>query len=177
MVPMTNYDFAERREEVTAELSRKVASKLRREFAITAQEVWVDSRHRVDFVAFSPGVGGRNCALERGRFVFVEVKSCMDDFKSGHGLTFHGDDNWLVCPRDLADELHDRRMLPFGVQVYCPDKGGALRLAYDLRIHDGSSLRDDSTLCLLWSMLASSYSTWRTTRDVFNQPSEEIDDG
>lgn len=89
------------RGDVTAELSQKVAAKLRREFAIVAQEVWVDSRHRVDFVAFSPGAGGRNCALEHGKFVFVEVKSCMDDFKSGHGLTFRGDDNWLVSPATL----------------------------------------------------------------------------
>ena len=107
----------EKRGDVTADLSGKVVAKLRREFALVAQEVWVDSCHRVDFVAFSPGVGGRNCALEHGKFVFVEVKSCMADFKSGHGLTFLGDENWLVCPRDLADELHDRRLLPSGVQV------------------------------------------------------------
>lgn len=56
----------EKRGDVTAELSGKVAAKLRREFTLVAQEVWVDSRHRVDFVAFSPGVGGRNCALEHG---------------------------------------------------------------------------------------------------------------
>ena len=164
------------RGDVTAELSQKVAAKLRREFAIVAQEVWVDSRHRVDFVAFSPGAGGRNCALEHGRFVFVEVKSCMDDFKSGHGLTFLGDDNWLVCPRELAHKLHDEQLLPFGVQVYCPDRGGVLRLTYDLRMQGAPSLRDDSTLCLLWSMLTGSYSAWRTTKDVFNQRSEEIDD-
>ena len=88
----------EKRSDVTASLSGKVVAKLRREFALVAQEVWVDSRHRVDFVAFSPGVGGRNCALEHGKFVFVEVKSCMDDFKSGHGLTFLGDENWLPLP-------------------------------------------------------------------------------
>lgn len=163
----------EGRGDVTAELSQKVAAKLRREFSIVAQEVWIDSRHRVDFVAFSPGAGGRNCALEHGRFVFVEVKSCMDDFKSGYGFTFRGDENWIVCPRDLADELHDRRMLPFGVQVYCPDRGGKLRLTYDCRMQGAESLRDDSTLCLLWSMLTCSYSAWRTTRDVFSQPSEE----
>lgn len=86
------------RKDVTADLSEKVAKKLRRQFAIVAQEVWVDPDHRVDFVAFSPGSGGRNAALEHGRFVFVEVKSCMADFKSGHGLTFLGDENWLVCP-------------------------------------------------------------------------------
>lgn len=43
------------RKDVTADLSEKVAKKLRRQFAIVAQEVWVDPDHRVDFVAFSPG--------------------------------------------------------------------------------------------------------------------------
>lgn len=163
------------RKDVTAELSEKVAKKLRRHFAIVAQEVWVDPDHRVDFVAFSPGSGGRNAALEHGIFVFVEVKSCMADFKSGHGLTFLGDENWLVCPRDLAHELHDERLLPPGVQVYCPDGGGALRLTYDLRMLAEKSLREDSTLCLLWAMLMDSYSRWRTTWDVFNETGESCD--
>lgn len=162
------------RKDVTADLSEKVAKKLRRQFAIVAQEVRVDPDHRVDFVAFSPGSGGRNAALEHGRFVFVEVKSCMADFKSGHGLTFLGDENWLVCPRDLAHELHDERLLPPGVQVYCPD-GGALRLTYDLRILAAKSLREDSTLCLLWAMLTDSYSRWRTTGDMFNETGESCD--
>lgn len=163
------------RKDVTAELSEKVAKKLRRHFAIVAQEVWVDPDHRVDFVAVSPGSGGRNAALEHGIFVFVEVKSCMADFKSGHGLTFLGDENWLVCPRDLAHELHDERLLPPGVQVYCPDGGGALRLTYDLRMLAAKSLREDSTLCLLWAMLMDSYSRWRTTWDVFNETGESCD--
>lgn len=163
------------RKDVTAELSEKVAKKLRRQFAIVAQEVWVDPDHRVDFVAFSPGSGGRNAALEHGKFVFVEVKSCMADFKSGHGLTFLGDENWLVCTRALAHELYDERLLPFGVQVYCPDNGGALRLTYDLRMQAAKSLREDSTLCLLWAMLMDAYSRWRTTWDVFNETGESYD--
>lgn len=118
---------------------------------------------------------GRNAALEHGKFVFVEVKSCMADFKSGHGLTFLGDENWLVCPRDLAHELYDERLLPFGVQVYCPDNGGDLRLTYDLRMQAAKSLREDSTLCLLWAMLMDSYSRWRTTWDVFNETGESYD--
>lgn len=110
--------------------------------------------------------------LEHGRFVFVEVKSCMADFKSGHGLTFRGDDNWLVCPRDLADELHDKMLLPLGVQVYCPDNGGSLRLRYDLSMRGAGSLREDSTLCLLWAMLMDSYTRWRTTGGVFVEASD-----
>lgn len=99
----------------------------------------------------------------------------MADFKSGHGLTFLGDENWLVCTRDLAHELYDECLLPFGVQVYCPDNGGALRLTYDLRMQAAKSLREDSTLCLLWAMLMDSYSRWRTTWDVFNETGESCD--
>lgn len=92
---------------------------------------------------------------------------------SGHGLTFHGDQNWLVCPRDLAHELYDKRLLPFGVQVYCPDGGGALRLTYDLQMQAAKSLREDSTLCLLWAMLMDSYTRWRTTGAVFVETGED----
>lgn len=117
----------------------------------------------------------RRCLNRALIFVFVEVKSCMADFKSGHGLTFLGDENWLVCTRDLAHELYDECLLPFGVQVYCPDNGGALRLTYDLRMQAAKSLREDSTLCLLWAMLMDSYSRWRTTWDVFNETGESCD--
>lgn len=37
------------------------------------------------------------------------------------------------------------------------------------------SLREDSTLCLLWAMLMDSYSRWRTTWDVFNETGESYD--
>lgn len=77
-----------------------------------------------------------------------------------------------MCPRDLAHKLYDERLLPFGVQVYCPDGGGALRLTYDLQMQAVKSLREDSTLCLLWAMLMDSYSRWRTTGDVFNEASD-----
>lgn len=72
-------------------------------------------------------------------------------------------------------ELYDERLLPFGVQVYCPDNGGALRLTYDIRMQAAKSLREDSTLCLLWAMLMDSYSRWRTTWDVFNETGESCD--
>ena len=90
----------EQREETTEELSERVLARLRREYSLVSSEVWVDDVHRVDFVGFRPA---RNSpfpsSIERGEFVFVEVKSCMNDFKSGHGLTFRGDANWLVSSR------------------------------------------------------------------------------
>lgn len=82
------------RDNITSCLSERVLARLRREYPLVASEVWVDDDHRVDFVAFKPESfsPGRSSptpsSIERGEFVFVEVKSCMADFKSGHGLTF-----------------------------------------------------------------------------------------
>lgn len=107
------------RGEVTAELSEKVWARLCRENALVASEVWVDDARRVDFVAYRPhrprdrsSNHATAAELESGTFTFVEVKSCMDDFTSGHGRTFEGDENWLVCPLELADSLASKGMLP-----------------------------------------------------------------
>lgn len=109
------------RGEVTAELSEKVWARLCRENALVASEVWVDDASRVDFVAYRPhrprdrsSNHATAAELESGTFTFVEVKSCMDDFTSGHGRTFEGDENWLVCPLELADSLASKGMLPKG---------------------------------------------------------------
>lgn len=82
------------RGEVTAELSEKVWARLCRENALVASEVWVDDASRVDFVAYRPhrprdrsSNHATAAELESGTFTFVEVKSCMDDFTSGHGIS------------------------------------------------------------------------------------------
>ena len=115
------------RGEVTAELSAKVWARLCRENALVASEVWVDDARRVDFVAYRPhrprdrsSNHATAAELESGTFTFVEVKSCMDDFTSGHGRTFEGDENWLVCPLELADSLASKGMLPKGRPSYSP---------------------------------------------------------
>lgn len=154
------------RRETTAELSAKALRKLRKEFSLVSAEVWVDSGHRVDFVAYRIGSGGQNAAAERGTFCFVEVKSCMDDFTSGHGRTFEGDENWLVCPRELADALHEKMQLPRNCKVVCPDAAGRLRVAYDTSEYSKSS-RKLSTAALLCQMVLDSAESWRTSREVF----------
>lgn len=108
------------------------------------------------------------CAEER--LICPYCESSIDD-----PWYYDEDDEEVVCPRDLAHELHDEQLLPFGVQVYCPDGGGNLRLTYDLRMQAAKSLREDSTLCLLWAMLMDSYSRWRTTGDVFSEMGESCD--
>ena len=156
----------EKRKETTAELSAKVLKKLRREFTLVSAEVWVDEAHRVDFVAYRRWFGYANAAAERGKFCFVEVKSCMDDFTSGHGRTFEGDENWLVCPRELADALHGKLQLPRNCKVLCPDAAGNLRVAYDTS-ERGRSFRKLSTAALLLQMVLDSAQSWRTSREVF----------
>ena len=160
------------RRDITAELSAKALKKLRRDFNLVASEVWVDEAHRVDFVAYRRGFGYANAAAERGKFCFVEVKSCMDDFTSGHGRTFEGDANWLVCPRELADALHGKLQLPRHCKVLCPDAAGNLRVVYDTS-ERGQSFRKLSTASLLLKMVLDSAQSWRTSREVFYEEVEE----
>ena len=103
------------RPEITALLSRELVElKLERKnsYSFWAHEVWLDRytdhEKRVDFVAFFPHGGVRftdGAHVERGRFHFFEVKSCMADLRSGHGLNFEGDANFLVIPVEMWEPL------------------------------------------------------------------------
>ncbi len=50
----------------------------------------------IGFKPFTPGYVLEPSSVELGTFSCYEIKSCMADFKSGHGLTFYGDENYLV---------------------------------------------------------------------------------
>lgn len=101
--------------------------------------------------------------------VIVEGKRIWFDRKTTLDICEKSMD--YLCRR-LVGELHDKMLLPLGVQVYCPDNGGSLRLRYDLSMRGAGSLREDSTLCLLWAMLMDSYSRWRTTGGLFIEASD-----
>lgn len=134
-----------KRGEITRELSRMVECRLARETPYWVSECRLNLRENsaaiVDYVSFTPswGNGSEVSAAELGRFDFYEVKSCMADFKSGHGLNFEGDCNILVCERELADELYRRRMLPANCnKVLCPNKSrSALVTAYEPNVVGG----------------------------------------
>ena len=49
-------------------------------------------------------------SIEAGYIHAFEVKSCMADFNSGHGLNRVGDVNWLVMTKELHEELIDREV-------------------------------------------------------------------
>lgn len=99
------------RTETTAMLSELVEKRLKNRVSFWASEVNFDlgtsKNRRIDF------------------FSCYEVKSCMADFKSGHGLTFYGDVNYLVTTRELAEELRVNYLLPRNInQVLTPSKKG-----------------------------------------------------
>lgn len=85
----------------------------------TASEVTFDysSAHpiRVDYMQFKP-INHSPGGIERGSFYCYEIKSCKEDFESGHGLNFIGDFNYLVLPEGLYEEL--KRSIPYDVGVY-----------------------------------------------------------
>lgn len=117
------------RSETTKSLSSMVEARLRGK-AYWSAEVMLgaaDARSkRVDYMAFN--LDRRDwgeitaASMERGTFSCYEVKSCMADFESGHGLNFIGDENYLVCERELADRLHAEVRIPNGCTVLCPNR-------------------------------------------------------
>lgn len=60
---------------------------------------------RVDFVSFEPRDQISIAGLESGVFTFCEVKSCREDFKSGFGLNFEGDRNYIVTDMPTYKDL------------------------------------------------------------------------
>lgn len=112
------------RSKITDGLSKLLEIRLNKENRIWAREVtFYRPEVRVDFVAFKPEVygWGEVGGIERGTFSFYEVKSCMADYKSGNGLNFYGDENWLVCPAELSIALRGELEGYVGVYVPVPD--------------------------------------------------------
>lgn len=149
------------RNDVTKSLSDLVRKKLSNNCNFWAEEVELDfGKARVDFIGFQPFNILQNgmCAasIDKGIFSFYEVKSCLADFNSGHGKNFLGDENYLVCERDLADELFQKHLLPHGTKILVPNKPRtALVVAFDLSSSFGTwSRRTKSSSELLWNMIS-----------------------
>lgn len=114
----------------TAKLSELVVKRLKSWHMYWSAEVNFDkgtpNNKRIDFVGFKPYTPDymvEAVSVEMGTFACFEVKSCMADFESGNGLTFYGDENYLVTTQEFAIELRDKLMIPSGIDaVLCPDK-------------------------------------------------------
>ena len=112
------------RKEITQGLSVLLEEKLRNDRIKYSKEVeliYNDKQYRVDYMAFSYPArhGGMPYAAEQGHLAIYEVKSCMEDYKSGHGLGFFGDTNFLICPSILAEELRGS-LIKNCNYIYCP---------------------------------------------------------
>lgn len=93
---------------LSSELVRLVLTR-KNAYSYWAHEVEVYDERKgattwVDFMQFEPA--GYHTAthpgnVERGTFTCYEVKSCIADIKSGHGLNWFGDENYMVIPVEL----------------------------------------------------------------------------
>lgn len=60
---------------------------------------------RVDFMQFKPAGGIYVSDIEKGEFICYEIKSCIEDVYSGHGLNFVGEKNYIVTTLDCYKKL------------------------------------------------------------------------
>lgn len=149
------------RAETTAMLSKLVEKRLRNQTAFWASEVNFDrntpDERRVDYVGFKPwNINGEPvpASVEKGCFEFYEVKSCMADFTSGNGLTFYGDSNFLVCTKELCDEIVWRKMVPERVNaILTPDSTGSKLILNYVQSYNDLSYRRRPASEILWAMV------------------------
>lgn len=150
------------RAETTAMLSKLVEKRLKNRVSYWASEVNFDlgtpRNRRIDYIGFKPFTPGyvlEPSSVELGTFSCYEVKSCMADFESGHGLTFYGDENYLVTTPELADELRVSHQIPRDIdQVLVPSKkGDKLRPLYDMTGNGSPSYRHRPASEMLYAMI------------------------
>jgi len=111
----------------------------------------------VDYVGFTPwNINGEPvpASVEKGCFEFYEVKSCMADFKSGNGLTFYGDQNYLVCTKELCADLVMGKMVPERVNaILTPDSTGSKLILGHVQSYNDLSYRRRPASEILWAMV------------------------
>lgn len=149
------------RPEITARLSQLVEKRLTSQEMYWSPEVNFDKNEkgerRVDFVGFHRSINSPDAvAVEMGTFAFYEVKSSMADFSSGNGLTFYGDENYLVCMPELAQKLIDEQKIPYAVDaVLCPDKSWTRLYTKIERSGRWGSHRQRTAAEMLWAIVQS----------------------
>lgn len=75
---------------------------------------------RVDFMQFVPK-NQSTSGIEKGEFIFYEVKSCKADYHSGNGLNFEGDRNYIVVTMETYKKIIKDKPWEVGVYVACPE--------------------------------------------------------
>ena len=116
------------RKEITADLLHRLEQHVNPKNdprVYTAREVTFDyaTKHktRVDYMRFKP-LNNSVSGIEKGDVYCYEIKSSVADYRSGHGLNFLGDYNYLVMPKDVFGELQNE--IPWYVGVLVPEDDG-----------------------------------------------------
>jgi hypothetical protein len=144
-----------KRKEKTELLRNLLRTKLNSKRGVhSAAEVSLDygtkNVKRVDFVSFEPRDQVSIAGLEAGAFTFYEIKSCREDFKSGFGLNFEGDRNYIVTDmptyKDLVahGDIDTSKMFNIGVMVAIP-KG--------VNVLDEFERPNDLTTAIEWELV------------------------
>ena len=98
------------RKKITNRLTELTIQFANRRNEIYATEVVLDGNtshpKRVDIMSFKPLHQQSVVGIERGEFTCYEVKSCVEDVYSGHGINFYGDKNYLVMPMSVWVKLN-----------------------------------------------------------------------
>lgn len=108
------------RKEVAQGLTELLRIHLDKKHIPYAEEVtfWMHDQIRPDFVAVDvEWKGSANiCHIEQGEVNVYEIKSCVADFKSGHGLNMIGDNNFIVIPYEVSQKIlkDDSAEIPYG---------------------------------------------------------------
>lgn len=76
---------------------------------------------RIDYMQFVPPNQCSVSAIEKGIFIVYEIKSCKADFKSGFGVNFIAEKNYLVMPMETYKEVVTEIPANVGVLVPIPD--------------------------------------------------------
>lgn len=100
------------RSEITAGLSELLERHLSGKTCVWGREVSIETlgRCRPDYLSVSAYFGklAGLSDIERAEVAAYEVKSCMADLKSAHGLNAVGDLNYIVGPYELMMEVVER---------------------------------------------------------------------
>lgn len=114
------------RKETTEFLSNLLIERLSGRGKYYASEVTLDcgggkgETKRVDFIQFVPK-NQSTSEIEKGEFIFYEVKSCKADYHSGNGLNFEGDRNYVVTTMETYKQIMCEVPWSVGVYVACPE--------------------------------------------------------
>ena len=66
------------------------------------------SPRRIDVLQFVPPRATYIGDIEKGEFICYEVKSCLEDIMSGHGLNFIGEKNYIVTTLDTYKKFLEK---------------------------------------------------------------------